>query len=214
MSIQNLFSSNDFNLFANSITTKSASSTGDLVVTGGLIVDGGTLLRSNLQATSINSAGNIVAVGNLVLDAEIIDSSGLGGTNGQILSSTGTQVKWITAAQKQIFYNSNGNIGTGYLALTGFTSTANNATYIVAAPMILTQLYVTLNAAPTGSGGWTFSLIKNSTVEFVFTINVGSTVGGATGSVPCVQGDTFILTVSSTGSPSTPSATYATIVYQ
>jgi hypothetical protein len=53
--------------------------------------------------------------GNLTLDAELIDGTGSSGTNGQILSSTGTATKWIAASG-----------GSGFL----YTVTAKTSTYL------------------------------------------------------------------------------------
>lgn len=207
MSIQNLFTRNDFNLFANSVTT-----------TNGSVIGGNVAITGNLTVGGTENIANTSTLSNIILNGYLEDNLSNKGSAGQYLGSTGTAVQWVNlpSSLKQIFFNSNGNIGTGWIGYEGFGGTMANFTYLIATPTTMTNLTITFNAAPTGTGSWIFGIIKNGSVltSLTFSIAVGATTGTINAIVPFVAGDTFALQCQSSQSPSTPSATYATIVYQ
>ena len=166
---------------------------GTETVTGTLTSSGGTLSGS--------WAGNPTFTGNVTLDAKLIDGTGSAGTSGYVLSSTGTEVKWIAAASGggggEIYKTANYNAASGD---SGNLVTFNTSTFTQ------TQL-------PQGVGSGT------SSITLTTTPNVGDllivTVFQTGSSTVAVSGGGVISWTNVTGSPfsTDTGGWYMTIAY-
>lgn len=180
----------------------------------------GSLIQYGTSGSQFN--GPMSLTGNLVLNNGIIDGLASLGTAGQVLSSTGSQVKWTSAPaiDKQIFLNSLGgtiNGGTNYyIGQAGITITGASATYSFAQASTMVGMFVQINASPGSGKSWTFTVQKNGVdTSLTGTISGVSQLSfSASGSVSYSAGDNYTLAITSAGTPASASVTLATLVYQ
>ena len=138
---------------------------------------------------------------------------------GQYLTYSGAQ--WINTGfpniYKQIFLNSNGNIGTGYMGLNGFNGNEATVSMLSGLSMTITGMAVLMTSPPGNGNSWFFvarknnvdtganctlsNLVTQNLVNFTFPV---SYVGGI---------DLFDIRIAPIGSPSTPSQVYITLIY-
>jgi hypothetical protein len=274
MSIQNLFSPNDYDLFCHSINTSGISSfespvtiqgnttspcqlnlvredsqdckivmgdnsgtwiiqrtgnnnelsiypLGNSIGTNAVLnLGAGQLIQYGAGGVQLN--GPVSLAGNLSVNSGLIDSLASLGTNGQVLTSTGSQVLWSSspAVDKEIFLNSLGgtiNGGTDYwIGQAGITITESSATYSFAKNATMVGMYVQINAAPGSGKSWTFTVRKNGvdTSLLIQISGVSQTSAFGSGSISYAAGDNYSLGITSSGTPASASVTYATLVYQ
>lgn len=167
------------------------------------------------QQMDISSLG-IDCQQTLLVNNGLKDHTASIGTNGQVLTSTGTQVEWSTsAAQSQIFLNSKGTaLDTGFIGQAGFTNTGADASYSFAKASTIVGIFVQINAAP-GAGTWDFNVQKDGVNSALSVSMTGvTTQANASGSISYNQGDNFTLAVTKTGAPPAVSACFVTLIYQ
>ena len=180
----------------------------------------GALIQFGTGGSQFN--GPMSVSGNLELIQGLIDSLASLGTNGQVLTSTGTQVLWSSspAVDKQIFLNSLGgtiNGGTNYwIGQAGITISASSATYSFAQASTIVGMYVQINAAPGAGKSWTFTVQKNGvdTSLLIQISGASQTSAFGSGSISYSAGDNYTLAITSAGTPASASVTYATLIYQ
>ena len=143
---------------------------------------------------TVAGAGGGLSAQNIEVNALLLDGNGGGGTAGQLLSSTGTTIDWITPAPSGVSTVTSGNTDTITIAGTAADPTiaANTAAVTGASPNLATgaQIQTAINAALVGTLEFKGGFNANTGVIDGGTDNL--TTGGAR--VAVAIGDFYVVT--------------------
>jgi hypothetical protein len=176
MSISNLFSENDY-----------------------------SLKLKNLEVSdNITHDGNVVIDNNFVINQELIDNTGTAGSNFQVLTSTGSQIRWrdnisgLILSSGSTTLQTNRYVGQGYLDINN-----DNASYVVSQPLTVRSFAVRSVSAPGVDNTFDFQLFKNGAPTGLIASITGSstTAQSPIGNITFSQFDLISVNVILTGLP-------------
>ena len=171
-----------------------------------------------LQITPIQITNNV----STKFSSTIVDNSNSVGTNGQVLTSTGTGVQWTTQAASTptnfITFCSGSNINNGvylrpFSGLGGGTFSQN--CLIIPRACTISSITAGVSIAPgNATAGWTFTVYLNgvATAMAVSIIGVSITANKFTGTLACAQFDRIAVFIQRVNGPATPVG-YVTLEY-
>ena len=170
------------------ITTDLSVTATDTILNSNLTVSGNTTLTGDLIVEANTTAGGtLTANSTTTLNAALVDGYGISGTNGQLLSSTGTRTQWITTGILPATAGQNTNT-TAYWNGTAWVNNQNLLTDGTTTTTITTDLSVTatdtlLNSDLAVSGNTTMTgdlvVAANTTASGTLTANSTMTLNAA-----------------------------------
>src|SRR5690606_35036471 len=171
-----------------------------------------------LQVTPVQITNNV----STKFGSTVVDNSNSVGTNGQVLTSTGTGVQWTTPAASSptnfITFCSGSNIGNGvYLrpfSGLGGGSFAQNC-LIIPRACTISSITAGVSIAPgNATAGWTFTVYRNgvATSMAVSVIGVATTANKFSGTLALSQFDRIAVFIQQVNGPATPVG-YVTLEY-
>ena len=198
--------------FGDSVDTNIVLSTG----AGQIVQNGSGGIQCNGGLT-VNGTSSVI---DIKINNSLLDSTNSAGTNGQVLTTTGTQTLWASStsiAENQIFLNSNGGTINSdiFIGLSGITITGASASYAFAKQSTITGMFVQINAAPGNLNFWIFHLQKNG-VDNLLTVSFtdNTTQNSNIGNVAFNAGDNYTVRIEKVGTPPDITSCLVTLIYQ